>query len=79
MLDVFQETAGSAEKYINEYIDLYKTIDEDNETAKAIAELDKTIAFETKKKQKLLDYNINGDISDKDFIKFHRIALTLPL
>lgn len=75
LLDVFQETAGSAEKYINEYIDLYKTIDEDNETAKAIAELDKTIAFETKKKQKLLDYNINGDISDKDFIKMNNDAI----
>lgn len=75
LLDVFQETAGSAEKYINEYIDLYKTIDEDNETAKAIAELDKTIAFETRKKQKLLDYNINGDISDKDFIKMNNDAI----
>ena len=75
LLDVFQETAGSAEKYINEYIELYKTIDEDNETAKAIAELDKTIAFETKKKQKLLDYNINGDISDKDFIKMNNDAI----
>ena len=75
LLDVFQETAGSAEKYINEYIDLYKTIDEDNETAKAIAELDKTIAFETKKKQKLLDYNINGDIGDKDFIKMNNEAI----
>ena len=75
LLDVFQETAGSAEKYINEYIYLYKTIDEDNETAKAIAELDKTIAFETKKKQKLLDYNINGDISDKDFIKMNNEAI----
>ena len=75
LLDVFQETAGSAEKYINEYIDLYKTIDEDNETAKAIAELDKAIAIETKKKQKLLDYNINGDISDKDFIKMNNEAI----
>mgnify|MGYP002575328411 FL=1 len=75
LLDVFQETAGSAEKYINEYINLYKTIDEDNETAKAIAELNKTIAFETKKKQKLLDYNINGDISDKDFIKMNNDAI----
>ena len=75
LLDVFQETAGSAEKYINEYIDLYKTIDEDNETAKAIAELNKTIAFETKKKQKLLDYNISGDISDKDFIKMNNEAI----
>ena len=54
--------------------DNINTLDEDNETAKAIAELDKTIAFETKKKQKLLDYNISGDISDKDFIKFHRIS-----
>ena len=54
--------------------DNINTLDEDNETAKAIAELEKTIAFETKKKQKLLDYNISGDISDKDFIKFHRIS-----
>ena len=46
-----------------------------NETAKAVAELDKTIAFETKKKQKLLDYNINGDISDKDFIKMNNEAI----
>ena len=55
--------------------DNINTLDEDNETAKAIAELDKTIAFETKKKQKLLDYNINGDISDKDFIKMNNEAI----
>ena len=55
--------------------DNINTLDEDNETAKAIAELDKTIAFETKKKQKLLDYNINGDISDKDFIKMNNDAI----
>lgn len=75
LLDVFQETAGMADRYINEYIDLYKTVDEDNDTAKAIAELEKKISFEQKKKAKLLDYNINGDISDKDYIKMNNEAI----
>lgn len=64
-----------ADRYIDEYIDLYKTIDEDNDTAKAIAELEKMISFEQKKKAKLLDYNINGDISDKDYIKMNNEAI----
>ena len=75
LLDVFNETAGEADKYIDEYIALYKTIANDNNTAKAIAELEKKIAFESKKKAKLLDYNINGDITDKDYIKMNKEAV----
>ena len=41
LLDVFNETAGEADKYIDEYIALYKTIANDSNTAKAIAELEK--------------------------------------
>ncbi|MBD9009358.1 MAG: recombinase family protein [Clostridiales bacterium] len=74
LLDVFNETAGEADKYIDEYIALYKTIANDSNTAKAIAELEKKIAFESKKKAKLLDYNINGDITDKDYIKMNKEA-----
>lgn len=75
LLDVFNETAGEADKYIDEYIALYKTIANDSNTAKAIAELEKKIAFESKKKEKLLDYNINGDITDKDYIKMNKEAV----
>lgn len=75
LLDVFNETAGEADKYIDEYITLYKTIANDSNTAKAIAELEKKIAFESKKKAKLLDYNINGDITDKDYIKMNKEAV----
>lgn len=75
LLDVFNETAGEADKYIDEYIALYKTIANDSNTAKAIAELEKKIAFESKKKAKLLDYNINGDITDKDYIKMNKEAV----
>ena len=75
LLDVFNETAGEANKYIDEYITLYKTIANDSNTAKAIAELEKKIAFESKKKAKLLDYNINGDITDKDYIKMNKEAV----
>lgn len=75
LLDVFNETAGEADKYIDEYIALYKTIANDSNTAKAIAELEKKIAFESKKKAKLLDYNINGDITDNDYIKMNKEAV----
>lgn len=75
LLDVFNETAGEADKYIDEYIALYKTIANYSNTAKAIAELEKKIAFESKKKAKLLDYNINGDITDKDYIKMNKEAV----
>lgn len=75
LLDVFNETSGEADKYIDEYIALYKTIANDSNTAKAIAELEKKIAFESKKKAKLLDYNINGDITDKDYIKMNKEAV----
>ena len=75
LLDVFNETAGSADEFIDEYIKLFKSIDEKNDTAKLIAELEKKIEFEKKKKAKLLDYNVNGDITDSDYIKMNNEAI----
>lgn len=75
LLDVFNETAGSADEFIDEYIKLFKSIDEKNDTAKLIAELEKKIEFEKKKKAKLLDYNVNGDITDSDYIKMNKEAI----
>ncbi len=69
LLDTFNETSKVAEDLIEEYIEMYKTIDEDNENIKRINELNKLIETENKKKSKLLTYNVNGDISDKEYLQ----------
>lgn len=68
LLDVFCETSQIAEDFIEEYIELYQTTKATNETQKRIRELKTLIETENKKKSKLLEYNVNGDISDKEYL-----------
>ena len=62
---------GVAEDLVESYIEMYKTIDEDNENIKRINELKNLIETENKKKAKLLTYNVNGDISDKEYLEMN--------
>ncbi len=71
LLDTFNETSKVAENLIEEYIEMYKAIDEDNENIKRINELKNLIETENKKKAKLLTYNVNGDISDKEYLQMN--------
>ena len=54
---------------------MYQSLDENNETAKEIAALQKKIELETKKKAKLLEYNINGDIDDRDYLQMNKACI----
>ena len=58
LFDVFNETSSAAEDLIEQYIAMYQSLDETDETAKEIAALQKKIELETKKKAKLLEYNM---------------------
>lgn len=75
LFDVFNEASESAENYIENYIQMYQSIDESDETLKALRKLESKIEVEKKKKIKLLEYNINGDISDKDYISMNKVAI----
>lgn len=68
LLEVFKETSCDIEELINQYVEMYKSLTQPTETKKLLEELNKNRKHEEKKKSKLLSYNINGDISDKDFI-----------
>lgn len=68
LLEVFKETSCDIEELINQYVEMYKSLTQPTETKKLLEELNKNREHEEKKKSKLLSYNINGDISDKDFI-----------
>ena len=72
LFEVFRESSESAENLIEEYIEMYKTLEETNDFAKTIKALQKKIDTETKKKSKLLEYNVSGNLSDKDFLSMNK-------
>ncbi|MBR4721073.1 MAG: recombinase family protein [Clostridia bacterium] len=71
LFDVFNETSPIAEDLVESYIEMYKSIDINEELTKDIEKLKAKIEHEQKKKRKILDYNLNGDLSDEDYIQMN--------
>ncbi len=71
LFDVFKETSKVAEDLVETYIEMYKSLSRDGSDEKRIDELKKKIELETKKKAKLLEYNVTGDITDKEYIEMN--------
>ena len=74
LFEVFQETEVNAEALIEEYIKMYNSLDESDAVQKHIAELERRIDIAQKKKTKLLEYNVTGKISDRDFLSMNKQA-----
>ena len=72
LFEVFQETEVSANALIEEYIEMYKALEDGGETAKQIDALRQQIELAQKKKGKLLGFNAAGQLSDKDFLSMNR-------
>ena len=71
LFDVFNETSPVAEDLVASYIEMYKTIDVNGEMRKDIEKLKTQIEHEQKKKRKILDYNIKGDLDDKEYLQMN--------
>ena len=67
-----QETEADAEALIEEYIEMYKSLEDGGDTAKQIAALRDQADLARKKKSKLLGYNAAGQLSDKDFLAMNK-------
>ena len=72
LFDAFNETSPIAEDLVESYIEMYKTIDANGEMIKDIEKLKAQIEHEQKKKRKILDYNLNGDLSDEEYIQMNK-------
>lgn len=72
LFDVFNETSPMAEDLVESYIEMYKTIDADGEMLKDIEKVKAQIEHEQKKKRKILDYNLNGDLTDDEYIQMNK-------
>lgn len=71
LFEVFRDTSSSVESLIEQYIEMYKSLDENDNISKSIDAMKKKIDISNRKKSKLLEYNISGNLSDRDFISMN--------
>lgn len=72
LFDVFNETSPIVEDLIETYIEIYKGMISNNDIQKSIKKIETQIEHEQKKKRKLLDFNLKGDITDDDYIQMNK-------
>jgi len=67
LLEVFHETCAMTEDAIEKYAKMFQSLDERKDISKNITKLKKQIEVEVKKKDKLLEHNATGLLSNQDF------------
>ncbi len=72
LYEVFKDTAEDAKRIIEEYTGLYAEMTEKDASAADLKRLKDRLDLLSRKKSKLLEYNIAGQISDRDFIEMNR-------
>ena len=68
LFEVFQDTEADVKALIEEYIEMYKEMADNGELPEKIQEQQQIIDLAVRKKGKLLEYNVTGQISDADFL-----------
>ena len=72
LFEVFQETEVNVAALIEEYTEMYRSLDEDNQIPKQIEAQKQRRDLAQKKKSKLLEYNVTGQLSDADFLAMNK-------
>lgn len=72
LYEVFKDTAEDSKRIIEEYTSLYAEMTEKDASAADLKRLKDRLDLLSRKKSKLLEYNIAGQISDRDFIEMNR-------
>ena len=72
LFEVFQETEVNVAALIEEYMEMYRSLDEDNQIPKQIALQKERLDLAQKKKSKLLEYNVTGQLADADFLTMNK-------
>ncbi len=72
LYEVFKDTAEDAKLIIEEYTSLYAEMIAKDTSSGELQKLKDRLDLLSKKKSKLLDYNIAGQISDRDFVEMNK-------
>ena len=72
LFEAFQETEVNVSALMDEYMEMYRSLDEDNQIPKQIQQQKQRLDIAQKKKSKLLEYNVTGQLSDADFLAMNK-------
>ncbi len=72
LYEVFKDTAEDAALIIEEYTNMYAEILAKDSSSEELSKLKDRLSLLSKKKSKLLEYNIAGQISDRDFVEMNK-------
>lgn len=72
LYEVFKDTAEDARLIIEEYTNMYTEMLAKDTSSFDLQKLKDRLDLLSKKKSKLLEYNIAGEISDRDFVEMNR-------
>ena len=72
LLEVFQDCSPNVDEIIEEYMQMYKSLNQGDDITKQVQKLEQIISVGEKKKQKLLMFNAMGELSDKDFLAMNK-------
>ncbi len=72
LFEVFRETEANAEALIEEYIEMYRSLEDGGELTRQLDALRQQVELSQKKKSKLLGYNAAGQLSDQDFLSMNK-------
>lgn len=72
LYEVFKDTAEDAKLIIEEYTNMYAEILAKDTSSSELQMLNDRLDLLSKKKSKLLEYNIAGQISDRDFVEMNK-------
>ena len=71
LFEVFQETEVNVAALIEEYMEMYRFLDESNQIPKQIEQQKQRLELAQKKKSKLLEFNVSGQLTDADFLSMN--------
>ncbi len=72
LYEVFRDTAEDAKNIVEEYTKMYAEVLARDSSSGELQKLKDRLSFLSKKKSKLLEYNIENQISDKDFVEMNK-------
>ena len=72
LFEAFRETEVNVAALMDEYMEMYRSLDEDSQIPKQIQQQKQRLEIAQKKKSKLLEYNVTGQLSDADFLAMNK-------
>ena len=72
LFDVFRETEVNVNALMAEYEEMYRLQDADNQLVKQIEQQKQRLEIAQKKKSKLLEFNVTGQLSDEEYLAMNK-------